>query len=161
MRTTLSFALSTLLGLAASAAFAADESSKDELERRARSINRAAEKEAVFKKALHHVSIETGVPESRVQEQHRRNPEMGLAGILMANVMAAETKKEPSEFIKQRKGGKGWSAIARANNVSIDKLTLRLDNLDKAIGAPDKKGADDAASEKQRQEKQKQQERDR
>ena len=154
MRTMLSIALSTLLGLAGNIAFAADDSSKDELERRAQTINRAAEKEAVFKKALHHVSIETGVPESTVEAQHRRNPDMGLAGILMANVMAAETKKDSSEFIKQRKGGKGWSAIARANNVSLDKLTQRLDNLDKAIGASTKKTADKASAGEHHPEKQ-------
>jgi hypothetical protein len=147
-------AVTTLLSLTVPVVFAADDSSKDELERKAKVVNREAEKESVFKQALHHVSIETGVPESTIEAQHRRNPDMGLAGIMMANVMAAETKKDSSEFIKQRKGGKGWSAIARANNVSLDKLTLRLDNLDRAIGTASK-GDDNAGAKKQEKQKQK------
>ena len=155
MRTLMLLAVTTLLALPVRVVSAADDASKDELERKAKVVNRAAEKESVFKQALHHVSIETGVPESTIEAQHRRSPDMGLAGIMMANVMAAETKKDSSEFIKQRKGGKGWSAIARANNVSVEKLTLRLDNLDKAIGASsgNKKG-DKAPAEGRRGDKQ-------
>jgi hypothetical protein len=147
-------AVTTLLSLPIPVVSAADDSSKDELDRKAKVVNREAEKESVFKQALHHVSIETGVPESTIEAQHRRNPDMGLAGIMMANVMAAETKKDSSEFIKQRKGGKGWSAIARANNVSLDKLTLRLDNLDRAIGTASK-GDNNTGAKKQGKQKQK------
>jgi hypothetical protein len=115
------------------------ESDQDELERRARVINRAAQQESVFKQALHHVSIETGVPKDSIETQHRQYPDMGLAGIMLANVMAAETKKEPTEFLKQRKGGKGWVALAKANKVPLDNLNRKLENLDRAIGASTKK----------------------
>jgi hypothetical protein len=139
IRATLWVAVGILFALTARFASAADEPEKDELERRARIINHAAEKESVFKTALHHVSIETGVPEKDVEAQHRRYPGVGLAGILLANVLAAETKKEPTEFIQQRKAGKGWAAQARAHKVPVDHLTQRLENLDKAIGASTKK----------------------
>jgi hypothetical protein len=155
MRTIWLITLTTILSLAG-VAFAADDTSKDELEQRTKALNRAAEKESLFKQALHHVSIETGVPESTVETQHRRNPDMGLAGIMNANVLAAETKKDPSEFIKQRKAGKGWAAIARANNVTLDKLRSRLDNLDRAIGGAARKGDDNTGAEKQEKQKQKQ-----
>ena len=162
MRKMLSFAVGILLGTAGSAV-AADNLDKDDFEQRAKQINRAAEKETVFKQALHHVSIETGVPEATVETQHRRNPEMGLTGIMLANVMAAETKQDSSTFIKQRKGGKGWVAIARANNVPLEKLTRRLDNLDRAIGSPNppRKNDDKVNTEDRQRVRDKQQRRDR
>jgi hypothetical protein len=145
MRTTtirllLPFAL--LMALAGTTTSAADDSARDELERRARVINRAAEKEAVFKQALHHVSIETGVPKETIEAQHRRYSDIGLAGILLANVMAAETKKDPTDFLKLRKDGKNWVQIARANRVPLENLNRKLDNLDRAIGASAKKPAE-------------------
>ncbi len=150
MRATLSLVVATLLSLAGHTAIAADDSSHDELEKRIRAVNSEAEKEGNFKRALHHVAIETGVPESKVEAQHQRNPDMGLSGIMLANVMAAETKKEPSEFIKERKSGKKWAAIAKANNVSTDKLTRRLDNLDRAISAPPGKTDDNKQKKEKR-----------
>jgi hypothetical protein len=134
--------MGAILALISNLGSAADDSARDEYERRARAINRAAEKPAVFKQALHHVSIETGVPETTVETQHRRNPDIGLAGILLANVLAAETKKEPAEFIKQRKAGKSWVAMAKANNVPLNNLNLKLDNLERAIGPSTKKTSD-------------------
>jgi hypothetical protein len=38
---------------------------------------------------------------------------MGAAGLLVVNVMSAETRKEPDYFIKQRAGGKRWLALPR------------------------------------------------
>lgn len=129
--------LTALLGLCPSSVFAADQNDRDEFDQRTRQINRDVDRPAEIKQAIHHISVETGVSEERVQAQHRRNPDLGPAGLLLANVMSAETKKEPEQFIRQRLDGKNWRTIARQNDVSLEKLNTRLDNLERAVNATD------------------------
>lgn len=134
LRTLSAITLTALLGLSSASLRAADDAEdRDEFERRARQINKSVDKPSEVKRAIHHISIQTGVSEERVQAQHRRNPDLGPAGLLIANVMSAETKKEPEQFIRQRMDGKGWKAIARQNDVSLEKLNTRLENLEKAV----------------------------
>ena len=127
-------ALGGFLGWASAAARAADEETvREHFEQRVQQINRQTAKADALDTALHHISVESGVPEDQVREQHRRNPRMGAAGLLLANVLSAETRKEPDYFIKQRAEGKRWLALARENNVPIENLNRRLDSLEKAI----------------------------
>jgi hypothetical protein len=58
---------------------------------------------------------------------------------MVAGVLADDTKKPFQSFLHDRDNGKSWAAIARENNVSVDKLTSRLDRLEKAIGTAEKK----------------------
>jgi hypothetical protein len=118
--------------LFSSGAFAATGDRKD-FDENVREVNDLTDKPSVLKQALHHISIETGVPLEKVQAEHRRHPEIGAAGLLIGNVMAAETSTQPDRFFRQRAGGKKWAAIAKENNISLDKLNLRLDNLEKAL----------------------------
>ena len=58
---------------------------------------------------------------------------MGGAALLLANVMAAETKKSPESFLKERSSGKEWVEIAQENKIPTDKLNVRLDRIERAI----------------------------
>jgi hypothetical protein len=110
-----------------------DEQSKHFL-KVADQINKAAAKDAeVMQLALKHVSVETGVPLETVKLHHQRHPKIGAAGILIANVLAAETKEAPATFLRERSSGEQWLAIARERKVSTSKLNVRLDNVWKAI----------------------------
>src|SRR5262245_36715842 len=112
-----------------------------QFKKRADQINNATAKDPeLFQTALKQISVETGVPLERVRTHHQRHPQMGAAGLLLANVMAAETKESPATFLNERKSGEQWLAIAREHKVPIEKLNVRLDNVWKAIspGAKDK-----------------------
>jgi hypothetical protein len=128
-----------LWAIALTPAWAADNDDVEHLEKRISQLNSMAEKPGVINLAIKRISTETGVPEEQVRKQHRREPDFGLAGLLLANVMAAETKKTPAQFIEQRKNGKKWQAIARDNNVSLDKLNVRLDRLQRDVAPAAKK----------------------
>jgi hypothetical protein len=133
-RTLSALTMTLLLGLSPVSLRAADKSDdRDEFERRARQINRTIDEPSEMKQAIHHISVETGVSRDRVQAQYRRNPDLGAAGLLVANVMSAETKKEPEQFIRQHLDGKSWKSIATQNDVPLDKLNVRLKNLEKAV----------------------------
>ena len=88
------------------------------------------------------MSVETGVPLPQVESLHKHHEDTGPAGVLVACVMADETKRDPDYFIKKHiDGGKNWADIARENKVPIERLNEKLDNLEKALAAPgDAKG---------------------
>jgi hypothetical protein len=113
---------------------AEQKESQNELEKRTRDINQAARKGDRTETALHAISVETGVPLERIREMHKKHSDAGVGGILNACVLADETKKDPEGFFKKHLEGKDWPAIARDNNVSTDKLIIRLDHLDRALG---------------------------
>ena len=136
----LTIAASVLL-LAMPALTAADKEDVDEYENRVSRINAMAEKPGMMNIALQRIATETGVPLEQVRAQHKRHTNMGAAGLMIANVLANETKKAPSEFLTARTEGKKWLAQAREHKVSVDKLNDRLERLQKAMsnGSTEKK----------------------
>ena len=119
-----------LLGIVTPALAGDDE---DQYEQKVKHINSLADKPGKMKVALQRISTETGVPVDRVENQHKKNPDMGAAGIMLANVMSADTKKAPGYFVEQRKAGKKWLTLAKENNIPVDRLNERLERLEKAI----------------------------
>jgi hypothetical protein len=115
-------------------AFAADSQDVDEFEKRIGRANTTAEKGSMDT-ALQRIATETGVPIENVRNQHKRHPETGAGGLLVANVLANETKKAPSVFLKEHADGKKWLTIARDNKVSVDKLNDRLERFQKSLSA--------------------------
>jgi hypothetical protein len=110
------------------------QGSKQELDERVKTVNKLTDRKDAMQPALRDISVETGVPMDRVENMHKHHPDAGPAGIMIACVMADETKKDPEEFLKHHvEGSKGWAAMARDNNVSLDKLSLRLDRLETAL----------------------------
>jgi hypothetical protein len=111
---------------------------KEQLDDKIQHVNDLAKKPGARDVAVQRVSVETGVPVDRVQAMHQKHSDIGIGGVLVANVLADETKKDPELFMKQRGQGKKWAAIAKENNVSFSSLNDRLDRLERAIGTPEK-----------------------
>jgi len=132
MRTLIAVAMLWALGFAVPAV-AADNDDLEHFENRVQQLNAQAAKPAQVDVALQRISTETGVPVEAVRKQHKQHPNIGIAGLMIANVLANETKKSPDEFLSKRESGKKWLAVAKAHNVSVDKLNERLDRLASAI----------------------------
>ena len=114
-------------------AIAADKEDLDHLENRVKQLNAVGAKPEMTDIALQRISTETGVPVETVRKQHGRHPKLGVAGLMIANVLSNETKKTPEQFLAEREKNKKWLQIAKENNVTVDKLNERLDRLAKAI----------------------------
>jgi hypothetical protein len=124
-----------VFGVGANSVFAADNPARDELENHVREVNRSGKSEGTDV-TLKRISTETGVPLEQVKSMNKRYA-VGPGGLMIACVLANETKKEPEQFLKQHANGKSWAALARANDVALDKLSSRLDRLNTAIGHDD------------------------
>ena len=122
--------LGVSVGVARADGRAAD---KDELDSRAQTVNALADKRGGMKEAIHDVSVETGVPLEQLQKMRDQHPDAGAAGIMIACVMADNTKKSPEAFLSRHINGKGWAAIARDNNVPLDKINERLSRLERDL----------------------------
>lgn len=112
---------------------AADDDDVEHFEKRTAQLNSIGGKPATVDMALQRISTETGVPIESVRAQHKRHPDIGVAGLMLANVLANDTKKAPEYFLTQRANGKKWLAMARANKVPVERLNERLDRLSQAI----------------------------
>ncbi len=123
-------ALMLVLGTPAVKAAEQDKTFEDHAKQINQSTSQSPQK---MQTALKTISVETGVPLEKVQAQHKRHPETGAAGLLLANVLAAETKKAPESFLKAHSAGKGWLDIARDNKVPVEKLTVRVESLWRAL----------------------------
>jgi hypothetical protein len=127
-----------VFGLTTGAATAQNtKAEKNRLDDRVQEVNKSAKREGMLKPAIHAVSVETGVPEDRIEALHKKHPDVGAAGIMISCVMADLTKKTPEEIIQQNRNGTGWAALANKNNVPIEKLNARLDNLDRYLANAD------------------------
>ena len=125
-------ALSVLIGLGQAADTSANKSTPH-FNQRVQQINKQTEDPKVMQVALQHIATETGVPLDQVRAQHKSHPKYGGAALLLANVLAAETKKSPESFLKERSSGKEWVEIAQENKIPTDKLNVRLDRIERAI----------------------------
>ncbi len=123
-------ALLLVLGTPAAVAAEQDKSFDDHVRQINQSTSQSPQK---MQAALNTISVETGVPLEKVKAQHKRHPETGAAGLLLANVLAAETKKAPETFLQAHSGGKAWLDLARENKVPVEKLTVRVENLWRAL----------------------------
>src|SRR5262249_16432432 len=113
-----------------------------ELDTRVQSVNSLAQRRGGTKDALHNISVETGVPIDRVQQMHDNHPNAGAGGIMVACVLADDTKAPANQFLSHHENGRSWASIARENNVPLDHINGKLDNLERelnqmpATGAP-------------------------
>jgi hypothetical protein len=126
------------LGLAPNFARAAEKTARQGLDDRMHAVNETVKKRELMKEALKGVSIETGVPLAEVESMHKHHQDTGPAGILVACVLADETKKNPDSFIKKHVDGAKWADLARENKVPIEKLDHKLDNLERHLTAGEK-----------------------
>lgn len=94
---------------------------------------RAASSPENLTASLNAISVQTGVPLATVQEQHKQYPNIGVAGLLAANVLADQTKKDPTVFLQAKAAGQTWSQIAQSNNVPMAKLDARLASVEQSM----------------------------
>jgi hypothetical protein len=107
---------------------------KDELDTRAITVNKLADQRGGMREAIHDVSVETGVPLEKVQRMQDNHPDAGAAGIMIACTIADNAKGNPESYLSRHVNGKGWGAIARENNVPLDKINDRLAKLERDLG---------------------------
>ena len=112
------------------------QSRNTSFEKKANAINEAAKKSGMMEVALRDISTQTGVPQDQLQAMHTKYPKAGPAGILLASVMAEQTKKPAETFLQSRINGKSWESIAAENKVSIRTLDQRLDQLQQGLNNP-------------------------
>jgi hypothetical protein len=112
-------------------ALAADKGTN--LQTQMEAVNSATSTPEKMDTALQRIATETGVPIERVRTMHKNHPKVQAAGILVACVLADETKKAPGTFLDQHDAGKTWSSIAEENNVSVDKLSARVERLQQSL----------------------------
>jgi len=106
---------------------------KDELESRAHTVNALADQRGGMKEAIHDVSVETGVPLEKLQKMREQHPDAGAAGLMIACVIADNAKGAPESYLSRHINGKGWGAIARDNNVPLEKINDRLALLERDL----------------------------
>jgi hypothetical protein len=123
------------LGLTAGLARGQERNAKDELDSRAHTVDALADKHGGMKEAIRDVSVETGVPMAQIQRMHDQHPDAGAAGIMIACTIADNAKGAPEAYLSRHVNGKGWAAIARDNNVPLDKINVRLDKLERDLGS--------------------------
>src|SRR5947208_6995774 len=90
---------------------------KNRLDDRVQEVNKSAKREGMLKPAIHAVSVETGVPEDRIESLHKKHPDVGAAGIMISCLIADLTKKMPEEINQQHRNGTGCVAVAHKNYV--------------------------------------------
>ena len=127
------------VGLAPNFATAAEKAARQGLDDRMHAVNETVKKRELMREALKGVSVETGVPLAEVESMHKHHQDTGPAGILVACVLADETKKNPDSFIKKHVDGAKWADLARENKVPIEKLDAKLDKLERHLVAPGEK----------------------
>jgi hypothetical protein len=108
---------------------------KDELDSRALTVNALADKRGGMREAVHTVSVETGVPMEQLQRMRDNHPDAGAAGLMIACVIADNAKGSPETYLSRHVNGKGWAAIARDNNVPLEKINARLDKLERSLAS--------------------------
>lgn len=122
------------LGLTAGLTYGQDRGSqRDELESRAHDVNNLADRHGGMREAVHSVSVETGVPQEQLQRMRDQHPDAGAAGLMIACVIADNAKGSPERYLDRHVNGKGWAAIARDNNVPLEKINERLDKLQRDL----------------------------
>ncbi len=120
-----------LSGLGTASLQAQSKAAKEDLDRRANDVNDIVKKEKKDDLAMRAVSNETGVPLGEVENMYHKHKT--AAGVLIACVLADETKRPPEEFLGKRSSGSSWAALARENRVSLDKIYGRLDHLERDL----------------------------
>ena len=132
------FATLTIIGMAlalnsASAAQAPGNTSVNQLQSLEKQVNQLTRGTNQWLTAMHTISVQTGVPWAHLRALRQRHPNAEPAGILIAAVLADETKKTPEQFLKAHLDGQTWPAIAKNYNVPLDKLTERLQKIQQAL----------------------------
>src|SRR6185369_17251840 len=105
-------------------------------EQKANALNQTVRKNGTMDTALREVSVETRLPQDEVQALRRNHPNAGASGILLAAVMADQTRKPAEAFLQSHVNGKSWESIAAENHVSVQTLEQKLNQMQRALNNP-------------------------
>jgi hypothetical protein len=98
-------------------------------------INEATQTTQQWETAMHTISVQTGVPRDQLRTLRQNYPTVEPAAVLIASVLADETKKAPEEFLNHPIAGQNWVQIARNNKVPLEKIDARLERIQQALTA--------------------------
>jgi hypothetical protein len=104
-----------------------------DLDRRTRAINTLDNRDAVRRAGLAAISRETGLTVAALQKQRGDHDGIGTAGLLLANAIAAKTKKPVGTYFRQHAAGKSWEKIATDNQVNLEDLEAKLARVESAM----------------------------
>jgi hypothetical protein len=104
-----------------------------DLDRHVRAINTLDNRDAVRRAGMAAIAAETGVTLATLQKQRRDHENIGTAGLLIANSIAAQTKKPVGNYFRQHVEGKPWEKIAADNQVSLENLEAKLARVEDAM----------------------------
>ncbi|SRR5258706_425445 len=124
-----------LLGLGIQTLKADDKADSERLKEPVQRVNDDAKRGNVDQ-VLRGISVETGVPRDAVESMHKRYSEEKVANIMIACVIADQTKAPPEDLLKRHHDGKSWPEVARENRVPVGLIAERLDRLDRQITRP-------------------------
>jgi hypothetical protein len=106
---------------------------KVDIDKRIRQINALDNRAASARVGMAEISKQTAIPLKTIEEQHKAHPNVGLAGLFVANELATRTHKPAMQFIRQHEDGKTWTEIATANGESLDTLDSKLGQIETAM----------------------------
>jgi hypothetical protein len=106
---------------------------KVDIDKRTKAVNTLDNKEATRRAGLEAIAKETGVGVPALQMQHREHQNIGTAGLLMANAIAAQTKRPPGNYLRQHEQGKSWERIAADQGVNLEELDAKLARVEQAM----------------------------
>jgi len=121
------------VSLGFTAEFARGQGGRNNLDFRAQRINSMAFQGGSRRQALRVVSNETGISVGRLQNMDAQNPAAGPAGLMIASVLANNTRNSPEQFVNRHANGRSWMQMAANNNVSIYRINARLDRLESSL----------------------------
>jgi len=106
---------------------------KVDIDKRARAINTLDNRVVTRRAGMDAIAKETGVSVPTLQAQHRQHQDIGTAGLLMANAIAAQTKRPAGTYLRQAAEGKPWERIAADSGVDINELDAKLARVEEAM----------------------------
>lgn len=109
------------------------QETKRDIDKHVLAINRLDNNKGAKMAGLAMISKQTAVPVAKIEAEHRDHPQMGLAGLFMAHELAVKSHKPVEHFIKERKEGRSWTELARANNVGLDEIETKLSRVEEAM----------------------------
>jgi hypothetical protein len=103
---------------------------KVDLDKRVHAINTLDNRAGVRRAGLTAIASETGVSVATLQKQQREHQEVGTAGLLMANAIAAQSKRPVGVLFRQHAEGKPWERIAADHQVNLEELDAKLSRVE-------------------------------
>jgi hypothetical protein len=106
---------------------------KVDIDKRVHAINTLDNRATVRRAGLATIASETGVSVATLQKQQREHETVGTAGLLMANAIAAQSKRPVGNLFRQHAEGKTWERIAADHQVNVEDLDARLSRVEAAM----------------------------